>query len=105
MPPVDTKGLSVPIRVSPIALGGGHVGVDRAHEVAGPHRLVLEGEMDDAVGLSGGGRQTVEVVEIAAADLGAHGGNGLGRSVGAGEADDLVAVVEKLGNDGGGDVA
>jgi hypothetical protein len=66
---------------------------------------VLEGEMDDAVGLSGSGRQTVEVVEIAAADLGAHGGNGLGRSVGAGEADDLVAVVEKFGDHGGGDMA
>jgi len=61
--------------------------------------------MDDAVGLSGSGRQTVEVVEIAAANLGAHGGNGLGRSVGAGEADDLVAVVEKFGDDGGGDMA
>ena len=52
--------------------GGCQVGVDRAHEVAGTHRLVLEGEMDDAVGLSGSGRQTVEVVEVAAADLGAH---------------------------------
>ncbi len=32
-------------------------------------------------------------------------GNGLGRSVGAGEADDLVAVVEQFGDDGGGDMA
>ncbi len=61
--------------------------------------------MDDAVGLSGGDRQTVEVVEITAADLGSDGGNGLGGCVGAGEADDLVAGDEKLGDDGGGDMA
>jgi hypothetical protein len=61
--------------------------------------------MDDAVGLSGSGRQTVEVVEIAAEDLGADGGHGLGRRVGAGEPDDLVAVVEKFGDDGSGDMA
>ena len=67
--------------------------------------LVLEGEVDHAVGLGGGGLQTVEVVEIAAADLGAERGDGLGGGVGAGQADDLVAVVEKLGDDGGGDVA
>ena len=61
--------------------------------------------MDHAVGLGGGGLQTVEVVEIAAAHLGAEGGDGFCGGIGAGQADDLVAVVEKLGDDGGGDVA
>ncbi len=105
MPPVDTKGLSVTDQGLADRLVGGHIGVDRAHEVAGTHRLVFEGEMNDAVGLSGRGRQTVKVVEIAAADLGTHGGNGLGRGAGAGESDNPVAVVEKFGDDGTGDMA
>ncbi len=66
---------------------------------------MLEGQVDDAVGLGGGGRQTVEVVEIAAAHLGAERRHGLGGGLRAGQADDLVAVVEQLGDDGGGDVA
>jgi hypothetical protein len=66
---------------------------------------VLEGEVDYAIGLSGGGPQTVEVVEISAAHLGAEHGDGLSGYFRAGQADDLVAVVEKFGDDGGGDVA
>ena len=54
---------------------------------------------------SRGGFQPVEVIEIAAENLGAHRGDGLGGGVGAGKADDLVAVAEELGDDGGGDVA
>ncbi len=61
--------------------------------------------MNHAVGLGGRRRQTVEVVKIAAPDLGAHRSNCPRRSVGAGEAYDLMAVVEQLGDDGGGDVA
>ena len=61
--------------------------------------------MDHAVGLSGGGPQTVEVVEIAAAHLGAERGDGLGGCIGAGQADDLVAIAQKFGDDGGGDMA
>ena len=49
--------------------------------------------------------QRVEVVEVAAENLGAHRGDGLGGGVGAGQADDLMAVAEELGDDGGGDVA
>ena len=86
-------------------LGGRHVGGDRAHEVAGAHRLVLEGEVDHAVGLGGGRAQAVEVVEIAATNLGAERGDGLSGCVRAGQADDLVAVAQKFGDDGGGDVA
>jgi hypothetical protein len=39
---------------------------------------VLEGEMDHAVGLGGGLLQAVEVVEVAAADLGAERRDGCG---------------------------
>ena len=86
-------------------LDGRQVRVDRAHEVAGAHRLMLEGEVDHAVGLSSGGLETLDIVEVAAADLCTECGNGLSGPVGAGEADDLVAVGEQFGNGGGGDVA
>ncbi len=66
---------------------------------------MLEAEVNHPVGLRGGLSQAVEVVEIAAANLGTEGRDGLSRGVRAGETDDLVAVVEKLGDDGGGDVA
>ena len=105
VPPVDTNGLVGADEGLADRLGGRHIGGDRAHEVARAHRLVLEGEVDHAVGLSGGGPQTVEVVEIAAAHLGAERGDGLSGCIRAGQADDLVAVVEKFGDDGGGDVA
>jgi hypothetical protein len=61
--------------------------------------------VDHAVGLGGGGLQTVEVVEVAAAHLGAERGDDLSGGIRTGQADDLVAVVEQLGDDGGGDVA
>ena len=54
---------------------------------------------------SGSGLETLEIVEVAAANFGAERRHGLNRSVRAGEADDLVTVVEQFGNDGGGDVA
>jgi hypothetical protein len=76
------------------------VGVDRAHELTCAQRLVLEGEVDDPVRLGGCLGQRVEVVEVAAADFGAERGHGLGGRVRTGEADDLVAVGEQLGNDG-----
>ena len=66
---------------------------------------MLEGEVDDPVGRGGGGAQALEVVEAAAVDLGAGGGDRLGRGVGAGEADDLVAGIDELGDDGGADPA
>ncbi len=61
--------------------------------------------MDHAVGVSGAGPQTVEVVEVAAAHLGAARGDGLSGCIRAGQAHDLVVIVEKFGDDGGGDVA
>ena len=56
--------------------------------------------MDDAVGRRGARAQAVEVVEVAALDLGAGGLDGGGRRVRAGEADDLVARSDELGDDG-----
>jgi hypothetical protein len=38
------------------------------------HPIVLEGQMHHAVGFGGGGLQTLEVVEVAAAHLGAERG-------------------------------
>jgi hypothetical protein len=61
--------------------------------------------VDGPIGLGGGLREAVEVVEIATANLGPECRDGLSRGVGAGEADDIVAVVEKVGDHGGGDVA
>jgi hypothetical protein len=66
---------------------------------------VVEGEVDHAVGVAGGGLQHFEVIEIAAAHLGAEGGDGRSGCLGAREADDLMAVGEEFGDDGGGDVA
>jgi len=66
---------------------------------------VLEREVDDAVRVGGAAAQPVEVVQIAAADLRAERGDGLRGGIGAGEADDLVAVGEKFRDDGGGDMA
>ena len=66
---------------------------------------MLEREVDNAVGLSNTCPQTVEVVEIAAAHLRPERRDGLSGCIRAGQADDLVAVVEKFGDDGGGDVA
>ena len=105
MPLVLTKGLSVPARASPKACGRGHVGGDRGLHVAGRHQVVLEGEVDDAVGVRRGLLQAVEVVEVAAPHLGAGRLELRGGLIGAGEADDLVARLEQLGDDGGADVA
>jgi hypothetical protein len=84
-------------------LDGPAVRAGRRPEVAREGDVVLEGEVDDAVGRRGGGAQAFDVVEAAAVDLGAGRGDRLGRGVGAGEADDLVAGSEELGDDGGAD--
>jgi hypothetical protein len=53
---------------------------------------VLEGEVDDAVGLRRRLPEPLQVIQISSADLGAEGGDRLGRGVRAGQADDLMAV-------------
>ncbi len=62
-----------------------------------------EREVDDAIGLLRAGAQAVEVVEGTAMDLRACGGDGFGRGVRTREADDLVAGLDQLGDDGGAD--
>jgi hypothetical protein len=94
--------LSVPISVSPIAWIGCEVRADRAHEVAGAERFVLEREVDHSVSLADG---LPQAIEVAAADVGAESGHGPGRRVGTGQTDDLVAVVQEFWDGGGGDVA
>ena len=92
----------MPARASPIAVIAAQVGARlRRHA----REVVVVAEVDDAVGGRGAGAQAVEVVEVAAAHLGAERGDRRGGGVGAGEADDLVAGGEQLGDDGGADPA
>ena len=51
-------------------LDGTQIRLDGAEEVA---EVVVEGQVDDAVGCGRARAQTVEVVEVAAVRLGAHG--------------------------------
>jgi hypothetical protein len=81
-------------------LGGGEVCRYCPQEVAGEQRVVLESEVDHAVGFLGGGAQAVEVVEVAAPDLGAEAVDRCSRLAGAGEPEHLVASREQLGDDG-----
>src|SRR5664280_615876 len=76
-----------------------------ALEVAGRHLLVLEGQVDDAVRRSDGLPQAVEIVEGAAVHLGPEGLHCCGGCVRTGKSDDLVPGSEKLGDNGGTDVA
>jgi hypothetical protein len=62
--------------------------------VAAPGDVVAEGEVDDAVGLLGAGPQDVDVLDVAAQDLGAGRGDLLGGGVRAGQAEDLVSLGE-----------
>jgi hypothetical protein len=85
-------------------LDGGEVGRGRAGVVARPHQVVLEGEVDDAVGRSGGLAQPVEIVQVAAPDLSAGGLERPGRAVGARQPHDLMPGLQQLGHDGRADV-
>ncbi len=78
----------------------GAIGRGGLLEAAGPGDVVAEGEVDDAVGLLGARPQDVDVLDVAAQDLGAGRGHPVGGGVRAGEADNLVAVGEEFGNDG-----
>src|SRR6185503_8248009 len=78
-------------------LDGAEVGAARAVEL---REVVDEGAVDHAVRGGGAGAQALGVLEIAAVDLGPGGRERGGGAVGAGEADDLVARADELGNDG-----
>ena len=81
------------------------VGVGGAGEVAGEGDVVLELEVDDAVGRGGGLAQRAEVVERPRARLGSLSLKGLGRGVGAGEPGDLVAGGDQFGDQAAADEA
>jgi len=72
-------------------LDRGQVRPEGGLEVAGEGDVVAEGEMDHAVTVGRGGTQYVEIADVAAADLGAGRGDGLGRRIGAGKAEDVMA--------------
>ncbi len=69
-------------------------------EAAAERDVVLEGEVDHAVGVGSRAAQRVEIVERAAAYLGAGFGEGVSRGVRAGEPDDLVAGADEFRNNG-----
>jgi hypothetical protein len=86
-------------------LDGTAIRVGCALEVTRESQVVLEGEMNHAVGCGRAAAQAVEIVEGAALHLCAGGGEGGGGGVGASEPDDLMARADELGNDGGADPA
>ena len=94
-----------------VGQGGAHglhgppVGGPGGGEVAAEGHLVLEGQVDDPVGVGGRLGQALGVVEVAPLDGGAGGFQPLGGRVGAGQADHLVAGAEEFGDDGRADPA
>ena len=81
------------------------IGVGGALEVTREGELVLERQVDHAVGGCGPASQAVEIVERAAVHLCPGRGECIGGGVGASEPDDLMARGEELGDDGGADPA
>jgi hypothetical protein len=77
---------------------------DRGGPLTGAHPVVVEREMDDAVGACGRGPQPVEVGEVTAEHGGAQRGHRRGGRVGPGQAGDLVPGGDELGDDGRADV-
>jgi hypothetical protein len=78
----------------------GEVRGDRGGPVPGAHPLVVEREMDDAVGVRGALGEPVEVIEVASVDRRAERGHGRRGRVGSREADDVVSGGDELGDDG-----
>ena len=70
--PGADEGLARTLQRLPHGFDGTQVGGDRAGIVADLHRLVLEGQMDDAVGRRDRLPEAVEIVQVAAPDLGAQ---------------------------------
>ena len=86
-------------------LHGPPVGGRGGGEVAAEGDLVLEGQVDHAVGVRRRLGQTVRVVEVASLDDGAGRFQPLRRCLGAGQADHLVAGPQQFGHDGRADPA
>jgi hypothetical protein len=81
-------------------LHDGELRGDRAGDVPGPHLVVLEREVDDAVGVRGRLRQPVEIVEVTPVCRGAERGHGRRGLLGSCQAGDVVPGGDELGNDG-----
>ena len=62
--------------------------------------VVDEGEVEDAVGGAGAGREAVEVRQLSAVNLGAEALEGLGGGIVACEPEDLMPGGEQLGDRG-----
>jgi hypothetical protein len=67
--------------------------------------LVLVGEVDDAIAVSGARAQDVDVGQVPAQHLGTRRCDGVGGSIGTGETDDLVSGADELRNHGRADPA
>jgi len=106
VPLVVMNGLPVPNQGVAKCPGGRHVGVDRTHEVAGTHRLVLEGEMDDAVGL-----QAAAVAKLSRSSRSPRRTSAPMAATAWADVSERARpttwwpCVEKFGDDGGGDMA
>jgi len=100
----DDEGLAAAGEHIPDRLDGPLVGLDRAGEITGLHRLVLERQVHDSVGAGRGVLQPGGVVELAAVHLGAGGGQRGRGGVRAGQPDDLVAGGQQLRDEGGPEV-
>ena len=78
----------------------GEVGGDRGGPVAGAHPVVVEREVDHAVGIRGRLGQPVEVIKVTAVHGGAERGHGRGGLIGPREAGDVVSGGNEFGDDG-----
>ena len=103
VPEVLTKGLPDPSSASRNCLDRAHVGGHRVQKRAGAHSFVVERQVDDAVGRSGRLAQAVEIVQVAAMNLGASVLQRRGGAVRTGQTDHLMAGSEQFGDDGGTD--
>ena len=95
VPDVPTNGLPEPTRTSPIASTARRSVSTDPRKIA---EVVVEGQVDDAVGRGRSRTQTVEIVEGAAVRLGAGGLQRGGGLVGAGQAGDLMPSAEQFGH-------
>ena len=69
VPEVLTNGLPEPFECRPDRLDNPQVGSRCSDEVAGAHRFVLEGQVDDTVGCGGRLPDAVEIIQVAAEHL------------------------------------
>jgi len=83
-----------PNRVDDSQIGFGGLG-----EFAGVGQLVLEGEMDHAIGIGSRIAEAIKIIERSSSNLDARGVQGHSRRVSACESDDGVTGGEKIGNE------